>query len=32
VSLFGEQPGVKIGQKAICMVTIIDDDGKNLLI
>lgn len=27
LSLYGDQPDVKIGHKAICMVTIIDDDG-----
>ncbi len=28
ISLYGNQPNVRIGHKAICMVTIIDDDGK----
>ena len=28
ISLYGDQHDVKIGHKAICMVTIIDDDGK----
>lgn len=32
ISLYGEQPSVKIGHKAICMVTIIDDDGESSLI
>lgn len=30
LSLYGEQQDVKIGHKAICMVTIIDDDGIKL--
>jgi solute carrier family 8 (sodium/calcium exchanger) len=29
LSIYGEhQKNVKVGHKAICMVTIIDDDGK----
>lgn len=28
ISLYGDQQDVKIGHKAICMVTIIDDDGE----
>ena len=28
LSLYGAQESAKIGHKAICMVTIIDDDGK----
>ena len=27
ISLLGDHSDVKIGHKAICMVTIIDDDG-----
>jgi hypothetical protein len=31
LSLYGDQQtNVKIGHKAICMVTIIDDDGNDL--
>ncbi len=30
LSLVGNQPEVKLGHKAICMITIIDDDGKKI--
>lgn len=32
LSLYGEQPNVRLGHKGICMVTIIDDDGKSFKI